>query len=618
MTNRSAYSPVSSGRRLATGLSLSALFLVASAGTALAGDTTVHGIPLVDPIPGVREFSGQIVVKFKPGPKLDITQVVPGVDVVARVPETGEFILRVPAGMNDALYALRLAGTGKFIQSEPDWRVFPLESPNDTMYGSQWHHARMNDPAAWDLTIGSPSITVAIVDSGVDLVQPDLAAVLVGGYNAVTKLTQAAGGDVSDVSTASHGTIVAGCTGAIGNNSVGVAGVGWNLRLMPVRATNEASGSAILSTVLAGCRWAADNGAKVINASFSGVSASSVQNTGAYARDRGAILVWASGNAGTYLGSAADWPDVIIVGATDQADGRPSWGNYGPALDIVAPGVSILSTEKNNRYGAHDGTSFSSPLVAGAIATAWSVYPSLPRQKVIDAVLKSASDLGAYGEDDTYGRGVVSTRDAVLGVWRAAHVYSSPLRSLDQEGPVDPTLWPVHPDADVKTIYFGDELNAAALATNAGDVLESAAIDTSGLDPARAQLRVWTFQAGDAELVVEYLSSEGEWSPMIDSASTISGPHEHAWILPLNALHAGFALRLTNVSGGAEPLYLSNLTIAERCNADFDDTGFVDTDDFSAFVDAFDRGDGRADVDLSGFVDTDDFTQFVLAFSQGC
>ncbi len=618
MVNPSVSAPAGLVRSLVSPVVVSAAAVLLAAGAARAGDLDVGGRGLLGPIQGVRQFSGQIVVKPKPSASLDIKAIAPGSEIVGIFPETGELILRVPKGADDARFAAQLSASGKFQYAEPDWLVFPQGNPNDTLFSSQWHHQRINDPAAWSVWTGAPAITVAVVDSGVDFHHPDLAAVMVSGYNAVSKLTQAAGGDVSDVSNQSHGTAVAGCVGAIGNNGVGVAGVAWNLRIMPVRASNEPTGSAVLSTVLAGCRWAADNGAKVINASYSGVNATSVQTTGAYVRDRNGILVWASGNNGSYLGSSVDWPDVFIVGATGQDDQRPAWGNYGPALDVVAPGLAIMSTEKNASYGLHEGTSFSSPIAAGVIGLAWSVAPSATRAQVLGFVQNSAMDLGAPGADDTYGLGMVNAYGATLAAWRASHVFQAPITDLADEGPVNQLLWPVHPARNIKTIYFGDDLNAAALEMRGGDVLESSTIDLSALDPTRTQLRVWTFQAGNAELVAEYLNSDGVWSYLIDSASTIDGPHEHAWVLPVEAVHAGFALRFTCSSSNGTPLYLSTMSVAERCNADFDDSGFVDTDDFTVFVNAFESGSSSADVDFSGFVDTDDFTSFVLSFSEGC
>lgn len=613
MTNRDRIAP-------SRGFPARAAILCALAG--IVGTVQAGELPKLDsnfqPIPGVRQFSGQLIVRPHPGTIIDWQTQFPGVQIVSRVAETGEWIIRVPLRGQDAKIASNMVATGLVEYAEPDWIVFPTGTPNDGLYGSQWHHPKIASPGAWDIWTGTSQITVAVVDSGIALNHPEFAQRLVGGYNAVTKLTQAAGGDVSDVANSSHGTAVAGLVGATGNNSIGVTGIGWNFKIMPVRATNEPSGSAVLSVVLAGCRWASDNGAKVVNASYAGVSSSSVQSTGAYVRDRNSILVWSSGNTGSNLGASVDWPDVIIVGATDQNDARPTWGNYGTALDIVAPGTSILTTIKPNTYGTHEGTSFSAPIVSGVLGLAWSVDPTLTRAEVIDSVLNSAVDLGGVGEDDQFGRGRVDVKQSVLAAWRKAHVFVAPITSIDQLGSLNSVMWPVRPARGVKSVHFGDDLHAPALATYNGDVLESAGFDTSTLHIDRAQLRISTFQTGSAELVTEYYSADGLWLPLIDSASTITGPFEHAWLLPPDAIHREFAVRFTTVAPNSDPLYLSSMTVSDRCGADFDDSGFVDTDDFTSFVKAFEQGSASADVDFSGFVDTDDFTRFVTWFDEGC
>lgn len=595
-----------------------ALVLFLASGSALAGTPPALWSIIPSPQPGVREFSGQVIAKPRAGERIDPVSIVPGSELVAFIEQTGEWIIKTPAGMTDGAMTVRLASTGAFEYTEPDWIVYPRGFPDDPLYGSQWHHPRISTPSAWTLWTGVPAIVVAIADSGVDLSHPDLAPVLVGGYNAVSKLAQWEGGNVSDVSNAGHGTAVAGCVGAIGNNGYGVAGVGWNLRIMPVRVTNEPSGSAVLSTVLAGCRWAADHGARVVNSSYAGVSSASVQSTGAYIRNQGGILVWAAGNSGQFLPSSADWPDVVIVGAVDTQDLRPSWGNYGPALDLVAPGVEIVTTGKNGGSSTHNGTSFSAPLVAGVIALAWSVDPSIDRASILDDLSGSCEDIGQFGEDDVFGQGVVNAREMVLRTWRRTHVFRAPLTSLDEEGPLSVELWPIRPAAVVKPVQFGSDLNALAVAMTDGERLESSTINLTGLDPRRTQLRLATFQTSWGELVAEYLNEDGVWMSLIEPASTIEGPIVHVWDLPPEAVHEWFALRVAVHTTGTDPIYVSSLSIASRCLADFDDSGFVDIDDFTEFVSAFEVGSPSSDVDGSGFVDTDDFTYFILAFDAGC
>lgn len=598
------------------------ILFAAGAGTCLSAHAALppsKSHPVQQAIAGVREFSGQLIARPVPGASIDVASAAPGCRLERVIPETGEWVISTSGG-HDGIAAARLADSGQFQYVEPDW-VVSLQGfvPNDSQFGSQWHHVRLSSPEAWQVWRGEPGVTVAVVDSGVQLNHPELAPVLVSGYNSASKTAQADGGDVSDISNISHGTAVAGCIGAIGNNGIGVAGMGWDLRIMPIRATNEGSGSAVLSSVLAGVRWAADHGARVINVSYSGVSSSSVQTTGAYVRDRGGILVWASGNNGSVLGAASDWPDVVIVGAIDKNDQRPTWGNYGPALDVVAPGVSILTTNKGSQYGYHEGTSFAAPLVAGLLGLSWSIEPTLSRSEMMSMLGDSAQDIGSWGEDDVYGRGCVNARDMVLDTWRAAYRFVAPLVTLSDSGPVQTSMWPVNPGRDVEIVSFGDEaLNAAALALYGGETLESASIDTTLLDATRAQLRVTTFQIGNAELIVEYLGSDGVWSLLIDPAANVDGPHQHAWRLPTDAIHPEFAVRISAFASPDKVLYVSTLVVADRCTADFDDTGFVDTDDFTTFVTAFEAGNSTADVDLSGFVDTDDFTKFVTSFEAGC
>src|SRR5690606_27735548 len=123
--------------------------------------------------------------------------------------------------------------------------------------------------SAWDFTQGSSSTIIGVCDSGVDLDHPDLAGSLVPGYNAVNNLAQVDGGGVND-DLVGHGSLVAGAAAAIGNNGTGVSGVGWNFGIMPIKVSNNSSGTALLSEILEGARWASDNGAYTSNCSFGG------------------------------------------------------------------------------------------------------------------------------------------------------------------------------------------------------------------------------------------------------------------------------------------------------------------------------------------------------------
>src|SRR5207237_949281 len=156
-----------------------------------------------------------------------------------------------------------LMGTSAYQYVEPDWICYPQLTPNDPFFGSQWHHATIHSEKAWDVLTGSSSITIAITDTGVDHTHPDLMALLVPGYNAVDNLAETSGGQTNDVN--GHGTHVAGDAAAAGNNGIGVSGVGWNFRIMPIRVSNVSGGGSSSSALSAGARWAADHGAKVIS-----------------------------------------------------------------------------------------------------------------------------------------------------------------------------------------------------------------------------------------------------------------------------------------------------------------------------------------------------------------
>jgi thermitase len=326
------------------------------------------------------------------------------------LPELDLYVVAVQGDDTEDGVAAELMGTGDYAYVHPDWLCAPASTPNDPLYPNQWHHVRMQSAQAWDLTTGSAAVVCAFVDTGVDLTHPDLAPALVPGYNCVDRLTQAQGGDVSD--NVGHGTQVAGAAAAVGNNGVGVAGMGWNLGIMPVRTSNLSTGAALLEDIIHGACWAAAHGAKVVSVSYTGVQVPAVESAGAYIRSVGGLLFYAADNSGTDW-SGFSWPDVTIVGATDQNDDRAGFSSYGHAVDLFAPGVNILTTHLGGTYASVSGTSISTPLAAGAAAMIWSINPGLTPGQAELALLQSCDDLGTPGPDDTFGWGRVNLFRAV-------------------------------------------------------------------------------------------------------------------------------------------------------------------------------------------------------------
>ena len=388
--------------------------------TALAllclGVTFVPEPPRFVERPGELEFSGRVIVRPVEG-RAGRSRIEPL--LLRDIPATGECVVRVPDGESDGAFMARLVTTGDYEYVEPDWICHPTTTtPNDPSFSGQWHHQKIRSPAAWDIVTGAPAIVVAIVDGGVATDHPDLAPALVSGYNAADQKPQATGGDVYDVD--GHGTFIAGCAAAIGNNGVDVVGVGWNLSIMPVRYYNSPGGG-FLSDLLDGARWAVDHGAHCVNVSQTGVENNSVQTTGAYVRAKGGLLIWAAGNAGQDL-AGFDWPDVVVVGGTDQNDALLSNSSvtsaHGLATDVYAPGADILSTFVNSSgvlgLGIGSGTSASTGIASGLCALIWSTDPSMTSYKVEAFLRAGCEDLGPSGEDVYWGHGRIDARCSLL------------------------------------------------------------------------------------------------------------------------------------------------------------------------------------------------------------
>jgi len=288
--------------------------------------------------------------------------------------------------------------------AELDGVVQMAQTPADTYYTNEWHQAKIQAPAAWDVSTGA-NITIAVLDTGVDSAHPDLASHIVPGWNTYDNNSNTA--DVFG-----HGTMVAGAAAAVGNNTTGVAGVAWNAKIMPMRISDTSGNISYYSMVANALTWAADHGARVANISYTVQHVAAVQTAAQYMRNKGGVVVTSAGNTGA-LSTAATTNTMMTVGATDANDVRAGWSTYGALVDISAPGVSIYSTIKGGGYGYVNGTSFSSPITAGVAALMLSANPNLKPDQIDSILLSTADDLGAAGRDDYYGAGRVNAARAV-------------------------------------------------------------------------------------------------------------------------------------------------------------------------------------------------------------
>ena len=309
-----------------------------------------------------------------------------------------------PEKLQQVMERLRRNRNIEFV--EPDWILAPSTVPTDPDYVNEWHLPKIDAPTAWDTTTGSSAVTIAILDSGVDSSHPDLAPLIVPGWNYVDN-----NADTSDVS--GHGTGVAGAAAAAANNGTGVAGVAWGCRLMPLRVS-DTNGYGNISAMVSALTWAADHGARVANLSFAGVAkVSSIITAAQYFQSKGGVVTASAGNAGIFDTSPTN-PYFLVVSATDINDLVASWSNTGSNIDLAAPGVNIETTTRGGDFGSGSGTSFSAPVVAGAAALAISANPTLPGTQIQTILKQTADDLGAPGWDTSYGAGRLNVGRAVL------------------------------------------------------------------------------------------------------------------------------------------------------------------------------------------------------------
>jgi len=321
------------------------------------------------------------------------------------------YVVDLPAGVSERAVQQRLARHRLLKFAELDRRIAPAYAVNDPYLGSEWHLTTIGAATAWDLTQGA-GVTIAILDSGVDGSHPDLAARMVDGWNFYD-----GNADTSDAN--GHGTAVAGAAAATSDNAAGVAAVAGKANLMPVRIA-DANAYAYWSTVAQGLTWAADHGARVANISYNGVAGSStVANAANYLRGKGGLVVVAAGNDGKDPGFAATTA-MIPVSATNSADQRTSWSNYGAFVALAAPGEGIWTTNRGGGYSAWSGTSFASPITAGVVALMMAKRPDLPNTTIESLLYASAKDLGTTGRDTTYGWGRVDAAAAVAAAAAAA------------------------------------------------------------------------------------------------------------------------------------------------------------------------------------------------------
>lgn len=404
-------------------------FTTLVAGVALAtvanAQQTGNGQIHFEEVQGIREFTGQLIVRpmqindlMAQGYSQNQAELLRRAAaerlhglILEEIAPNDEYVISLPNGVDENTMAGDLMSSGMYQYAEPNWMLYPLDTtPNDPQFNSQWWHNNIHSEGGWDYGTGSTNVIAAVCDTGIDSNHPDLQAHLIPGYNSVDNKTEAQGGSTEDIN--GHGTWCGGCVGAIGNNNNQVAGVCWDVSIMPVRVSNSSGGGAYLSDLTGGALWAGQNGAGSASVSYSGVESNSVGTTGTTLKNSyDCLMLWAAGNSNYALNGAYDHADVIIVGATDQNNNRASFSNYGSPIDVVAPGVSILSTSMGGGTSSPSGTSFSTPITNGLCALLRATNPGLSAQEIEDLIFDNAQNIGGSNQ---FGEGLIDVEASMM------------------------------------------------------------------------------------------------------------------------------------------------------------------------------------------------------------
>jgi subtilisin family serine protease len=368
-------------------------------------------------------------------------------------------LLSLPAGSDVDAAVKALRARPDVLYAEPNLRYAISGSPNDPYFSSLWglnnygqtvryrtgtSDADIDAPEAWAETTGTNTL-VAIVDTGVDFTHPDLSPNLwtnpgetgtdANGHDRRTNGVDDDGsgriddwrgwdfadGDNNPTDGHGHGTHVSGTVAARGNNSLGVTGVSWTARVMPLRVLDD-NGIGYDSDITAAFAYAARMGAKVVNASLGGSGYSSAMRD-AIAQASNTLFVFAAGNSSSDNDVDPTYPcsyspaNIVCVAATDSNDDLASFSNYGrSSVDIGAPGLDILSTLSvvdGGSYGYMSGTSMASPHVAGAAALVWAERPEATVAQVRQSLVGGAEPVSSLGGNITGSGGRLNLLGAV-------------------------------------------------------------------------------------------------------------------------------------------------------------------------------------------------------------
>ena len=465
--------------------------------TAFTGKYDLAGAspPVIPALASVRQsnladpLTNQIIIKYRDiinatdangqiqSEKMDVLNTAAGVPLTYKRPMSGNaHVLSLPARLPTIAVeaiARKLETLPGVDYAEPDYVMRPMLVPNDPSYTAQWHYHEafgINAPAAWDITTGSATVRVAVIDTGITD-HPDLAGRWTGGYDFIADVATANDGngrdsdphDPGDWVTANmcglgepaensswHGTHVAGTIGAASNNGLGVAGINWVSPIVPIRVLGRCGG--FTSDIVDGMRWSAGltvsgvpvnaNTAKILNLSLggSGACSSSYQNAINAINAVGAIVVISAGNSNANAANfqPGNCNGVVTVAATDRSGNRTFYSNFGSVVEISAPGGetntnspspvpqngilstlnSGLTTPGTASYAYYQGTSMAAPHISGVLSLMVSLDPTLNFTQSLQILQSTARSFpaGSSCTTSTCGSGIVDAAAALNAV----------------------------------------------------------------------------------------------------------------------------------------------------------------------------------------------------------
>ena len=332
-------------------------------------------------------------------------------------------------------------------QVRPNYISEIYATPSDEFYGNQWGLQAIDAEAGWDIETGHPDVVIAIVDSGIDLNHDDLKDKLIPGEDFVDfqgnpgwryrLLGDYHTRDLDPDDEDGHGTHCAGISAAASNNEQGVAGVCWGGKILPVRVMFRVfdrfggyeTSVGLGTDITAGIKFAVDSGAHVINLSLGGGDGDEYEPILQYAHDRNVCVIAATGNENTSFPPTPSYPaaapNALAVGAVDPSLNRAVFSNYGQgyAPFVMAPGVQIASTYKDNSYMDLQGTSMATPFVTGLAGLIVSVALRSGKQLSVDEIYRiirsTATPLGSGKGDRFYGEGLINIPAALQAAQQA-------------------------------------------------------------------------------------------------------------------------------------------------------------------------------------------------------